>query len=124
MAQGILSSPLSLYLHVPFCAAKCGYCSFYSRVPCSGSEFSAWLDAVELEARRWRERAGRRIPLRTLYVGGGTPSLLPLPLWKKLLAVIEQNFDLAPLEEASVEANPSSLTEDLLALWDWAFLPV
>lgn len=115
------SSPLSLYLHVPFCAAKCGYCSFYSRPPRGELEIGSWLDAVELEARLWRERAGRWLPLRTLYVGGGTPSLLPVPLWRRLLAVIEQNFDLTPLEEASVESNPSSLTEDLLSLWEGAF---
>ncbi|MCR5347437.1 MAG: radical SAM family heme chaperone HemW [Fretibacterium sp.] len=114
-------APLSLYLHVPFCAAKCGYCSFYSRPPRGAAELDSWLEAVELEARLWRERAGRRIPLRTLYVGGGTPSLLPVPLWQRLLTVIEQNFDLTPLEEASVEANPSSLSEALLSLWEGSF---
>ncbi len=118
-----LTRPLSLYLHVPFCAAKCGYCSFYSRAPRCDSELSAWLDAVELEARTWRERmGGRRIPLRTLYVGGGTPSLLPIPLWRRLLAVIERNFDLDSLAEASVEANPSSLGPGLLRLWEGSFI--
>ncbi|MCR4818644.1 MAG: radical SAM family heme chaperone HemW [Fretibacterium sp.] len=117
----ILTSPLSLYLHVPFCAAKCGYCSFYSRPPRGAQEMASWLDAVELEARLWRERAGQRIPLRTFYAGGGTPSLLPVPLWRRLLVAIEKNFDLSCLEEASVEANPSSFTEDLLSLWEGTF---
>ena len=118
---GELTSPLSLYIHVPFCAAKCGYCSFYSRPP-RGGEMEAWLGAVEREARLWRERAEGKIPLRTLYAGGGTPSLLPLPLWRRLLSLVEENFDLSPLEEATAEANPSSLTGDLLHLWEASFL--
>ncbi|MBR1671739.1 MAG: radical SAM family heme chaperone HemW [Fretibacterium sp.] len=114
----VFGFPLSLYIHVPFCAAKCGYCSFYSRPPRGPLEAVSWLDALEVEAGLWRERAGRRIPLRTLYVGGGTPSLLPVPLWRRLLAVVERNFDLTPLIEASAEANPSSLTEELMRLWE------
>ena len=106
----------SLYLHVPFCAAKCGYCSFYSRRADDG-EVAAWLDALEAEARTWRERLGGRIPLRTLYVGGGTPSLLTPGDWRRVLRTLEAMADLSSLEEASVEANPSSLTKEHLTVW-------
>lgn len=106
----------SLYLHVPFCAAKCGYCSFYSR--CAGDgEVAAWLDALEIEACAWRAQLGGRVPLRTLYVGGGTPSLLTVGDWRRLLRALEAVADLSSLEEASVEANPSSLTKEHLTLW-------
>ena len=106
----------SLYLHVPFCAAKCGYCSFYSRRAGDG-EVAAWLDALEAEARAWRDRLGGRVPPRTLYVGGGTPSLLTPGDWRRVLRILEVMADLSPLEEASVEANPSSLTKEHLAVW-------
>ena len=78
---------LSVYLHVPFCAGKCGYCSFYSKAPEAG-ETERYLDALEKEIRRWRAHLGA-FSLRTLYIGGGTPSLLPLAAWRRLLSLIE-----------------------------------
>ncbi len=110
---------LSVYLHVPFCIGKCGYCSFYSKPPDEG-EVERYLDALGEEIRRWRARLGA-VSLRTLYIGGGTPSLLPLEAWKRLIALIEGIGDCGALEEATVEANPSSLSDALLDLWRSSF---
>jgi oxygen-independent coproporphyrinogen-3 oxidase len=111
----------SLYLHVPFCVSKCGYCSFYSR-PADDASVEAWLAALgretELIGAIWEGRP----PLRTLYVGGGTPTVLPLSVWKRLLRILENSFDLSALEEATVEANPCSLTNDHLSLWRNSFV--
>ena len=123
-----LTGPLSLYIHVPFCAAKCGYCSFYSRPP-GPLEIDAWLDALEVEAALWRERFGGRAPLRTLYIGGGTPSLLSPSQWRRLITIIEALGDTGALIEASVEANPASLagkgpaalSEEQVSLWEGSF---
>ncbi|MBQ7263186.1 MAG: radical SAM family heme chaperone HemW [Synergistaceae bacterium] len=115
-----IANDASLYIHVPFCAAKCPYCSFYSRPP-GPLEIEAWLDALDLEARLWRERIGGHIPLRTVYVGGGTPTLLSLSQWRRLVAIVEQLGDTSSLLEASVEADPSSLSEGHIAFWDGSF---
>ena len=110
---------LSVYLHVPFCAGKCGYCSFYSTVPSAG-DIEGYLDALAAEIALWRDRLGMPA-LRTLYVGGGTPSLLPLGAWKRLIALLEGLGYWSALEEATAEANPCSLSEELLDLWRSSF---
>lgn len=110
---------LSVYLHVPFCAGKCGYCSFYSTPPVRG-EVEDYLDALEAEIRYWRSRLGAP-SLRTLYVGGGTPSLLPPRAWSRLISLIEGLGNCDALEEATVEANPSSLSDGHLELWSSSF---
>lgn len=110
---------LSVYLHVPFCAGKCGYCSFYSKVP-TESDVARYLDALGEEIKRWRKRLGI-VSLRTLYVGGGTPSLLDQKAWGRIISLIEGIGDCSSLEEATVEANPLSLDSGLLDLWSSSF---
>ncbi|MDN5367318.1 MAG: hypothetical protein PWP05_33 [Thermovirga sp.] len=109
-----------MYLHVPFCIRKCPYCAFYS-VPMSNRELvGVYLDAVELEASKWSNWRTCKRPIRTLYIGGGTPSLLSVGEWERLKNILERNFNLDFLEEATVEANPGSLNEDLLTFWkEW-----
>lgn len=106
---------VSLYIHVPFCERKCGYCAFNSHVPGEG-EKEQWLRAVirELELRR-KDLGG--VSLKTLYIGGGTPSILEPGLAERLLDAIGDNFDISEYAEATIEANPSSLTADHLAVW-------
>ncbi|MDR1740556.1 MAG: radical SAM family heme chaperone HemW [Synergistaceae bacterium] len=122
----------SLYVHVPFCTArglstsKCGYCSFYSEpfdlVSGAGaSRGEAWLSALSAEVERLRASLGGRVPLRTVYIGGGTPSVLPLPMWRRLLDVLE-SIASAPPTEATVEANPCSLTGGHLRMWRDSFI--
>ena len=108
--------PFSLYLHVPFCIAKCGYCSFYSQ-PFDGSLVEAWLSGVSREAKLLAALWNGKIPLRTAYVGGGTPSVLPLSAWKRLIHILEDAFDFSETGEFTVEANPCSLTGEHLKLW-------
>ena len=97
----------SLYVHVPFCEGKCGYCSFYSEAG-RFNDVEAWLSALDVEARKYFD--GEKIPLRTLYIGGGTPSSLKISQWQKLMRIISKYFDLSTLIEATSEANPNSLT--------------
>ena len=106
----------SLYIHVPFCISKCGYCSFYSR-PFDRASAESWLDGVSREAERLALIWGEKIPLRTIYIGGGTPSVLPISAWKRLLDILENAFDFSELIEFTVEANPCSLPEEHLSLW-------
>ncbi|MBQ9390127.1 MAG: radical SAM family heme chaperone HemW, partial [Synergistaceae bacterium] len=102
-------NPCSLYVHVPFCERKCGYCSFYS-VRKNYSNVSAWLEALENEAERYS--VDGKILLSTLYVGGGTPTVLTLSEWESLMSIIRKDFDTSTLIEATSEANPNSLTSE------------
>ncbi len=97
-----------LYVHIPFCEKKCGYCSFYSVAGRTG-EIDAYLSALAVEAAKYR---GEK--LRTLYVGGGTPSVMSIFQWRELVNIITRNFDTSTLTEATTEANPNSLTPELV----------
>ena len=109
---------LSLYLHIPFCAARCSYCDFNIY---TGLEklVPAFTQALVREVEGWGVALGHP-PVRTLYVGGGTPSLLPLPELEAILRACSKSFTLDSSVEVSLEANPDDLTrqhaEGLLAL--------
>ncbi len=104
-----------LYVHVPFCRHKCGYCDFNAY---AGMDrlMPDYLDALERELIAARERHGFA-SLETVYLGGGTPSLLPAALAARLLRFIHANFDLAPGAELTLEANPASTDEAKLQAW-------
>lgn len=98
--------PLGLYLHVPFCRDRCTYCSFVSTRDESLKE--AVLARLGEDLRAWGERLGRP-RVDTLYLGGGTPSLLTSGELRDLTRRVRASFDLAPLQEATLEANPGTL---------------
>jgi oxygen-independent coproporphyrinogen-3 oxidase len=104
-----------LYLHIPFCRHKCGYCDFnaYARMD---SLMPAYVDALlgELETAS-REHSFSR--LATVYLGGGTPSLLPVELSIRLLEGIGALFELEKDAEVTLEANPASTDAEKLAAW-------
>ncbi|NJB68630.1 oxygen-independent coproporphyrinogen-3 oxidase [Desulfobaculum xiamenense] len=102
-----------LYVHVPFCRRKCRYCAFHSTVPAKG-DLAAYATLAEREIRHWGRTLGHP-EIRTIFFGGGTPSLLPLPQWGRLVTAIRESFTLLPNLEFTTEANPESLT-------DWAYL--
>lgn len=106
-----------LYIHVPFCRARCAYCDFYS-LPLAprgggGEEIENsgpvgdWLAALLVEMRFWRERLGPR-RIGSVFFGGGTPSLLPPAAVGRVLDLAAALFALAPDAEISIEANPES----------------
>lgn len=98
----------SLYVHVPFCVVKCGYCDFNSYVIEEEAAHDRFLDALQAEMqRRWRGRQ----PV-SVFFGGGTPSLLSVERLERLLAIVGERVDLSACAEVSMEANPESFTED------------
>ena len=107
------SSPCrSLYVHVPFCRRLCGYCDFYSRV-LDPSAVTPFVDAVLQELNEYADR----LPLRldTIYVGGGTPTVLPPSDLRRLLVAFRKHAFSADELEFSVEANPATVTDDVAA---------
>lgn len=106
----------SLYLHLPFCASRCPYCDFAIYV---GGEqlYQPYVEALVTELA-WLAAAGPvRLGLETVYLGGGTPGMLPLHLLERILAAVEQGFGISPRAEVTIEANPSGLTEQLVRGW-------
>jgi oxygen-independent coproporphyrinogen-3 oxidase len=101
--------PLALYVHFPWCVRKCPYCDFNSHAPHGGEiPFAAWVDAVlgDLEAslpQVW----GRR--LVSVFIGGGTPSLLPARELERLLDALRARLRLVPGAEITLEANPGTV---------------
>lgn len=113
-----LPPAISLYVHIPFCRSKCPYCAFYSFPPAVG-DIPSFLQALEKEIALLG-REGDLPRIRTAYIGGGTPSLLSVPDWRRLIRILERAFTFIPGAEVTVEANPASLTGGHLSLWkDW-----
>ena len=97
-----------IYVHIPFCASRCSYCDFYSTLSLDAVG-EAYVKAVLAEAGMRRSEL-RGEPVKTLYMGGGTPSQLPLPLLSTLMSGLKDVFDLGGVEECTIEANPDDVT--------------
>ena len=97
----------ALYIHWPFCLAKCPYCDFNSHVRDS-VDHALWQDALLADMRLEAERAGGE-PLDSVFFGGGTPSLMPPALVGRLLTEAEALWGFAPGIEITLEGNPSSV---------------
>ncbi|MBF0329851.1 MAG: radical SAM family heme chaperone HemW [Nitrospirae bacterium] len=100
----------SLYIHIPFCIRKCRYCDFYS-VKANDALISAYCEALkkELELRKSGVQT-----LKSVYIGGGTPTILPEESVKRLAAYISKGFGFAPDAEITIEANPGALDNKIL----------
>lgn len=128
----------SLYIHVPFCFHKCHYCDFYSIVDTQDRQ-DAFTQRLIAELRALAPHAGGGngrggggggggTPLRTIFVCGGTPSLLRVELWERLLAALDELFDLSIIRKQStpapshepaeftVECNPETVTPELMGI--------
>jgi oxygen-independent coproporphyrinogen-3 oxidase len=106
---------LLLYVHVPFCRQKCAYCSFYSEagaIRAGAGARRAYLNALALDF----ERAAEGRIFDTLYLGGGTPTMLAAEELAELLDIIRRRAVFAPGAEKTAEANPGTLTAEKLAL--------
>lgn len=101
--------PLSLYIHVPFCTVKCAYCDFNSYAALEHLT-GDWLGALLRELELWSERAANR-RIETVFIGGGTPSLLEGEQIARLLDAARRCCDIADDAEITLEANPESVSE-------------
>lgn len=108
-----------LYLHIPFCAKRCAYCDFATEACHDDARMDAYIDGLSLAIRR-ASRKGLLGSVKTIYIGGGTPSYLGARRLNSLVYLISLSINLDNVEEFTVEANPDSLDErmvkDLFAL--------
>src|SRR4051812_2708502 len=114
--------PFGVYVHVPFCVTRCGYCDFNTYTDLGGLQ-ATYAETVVAEIRFARRVLGDQVPLvDTVFVGGGTPTLLPPEDLATILRAIDDELGLAPDVEVTTEANPDSVdTESLKRLHDSGF---
>lgn len=111
------SATRGIYVHIPFCTGKCSYCAFNS-YPSTGGVPERYIDALiwdaRSEARRWPEGE-----FRTIYFGGGTPSLLTRSQLERILGSLKRHYRVAADAEITIECNPDTLSpEKLMAFGD------
>jgi oxygen-independent coproporphyrinogen-3 oxidase len=107
-----VNAPAGLYIHFPFCSARCSYCDF-AVVVGRDSALEAYLAALELEIEH--HQAGLPSAADTLYLGGGTPSRLEAEHVDRVIRAVRKRFDLAADAEITLEGNPESLTRGHLS---------
>ncbi len=111
--------PFGVYVHVPFCAVRCGYCDFNTYTPSelvgSGASPAGWLEALRTELELAASTLGSAPAAETVFVGGGTPSLLGAAGLADVLDAVRGAFGLAAGAEVSTEANPESTSAEFFA---------
>src|SRR5690554_408263 len=104
--------PFALYVHIPFCLEKCNYCDFYSE-KYNHFALEGFYQAIHREIELYASLIDQPI-LKTIYIGGGTPSLIKPTYLVGLIKKIKQHFDFTMVREISIEANPGSITRENL----------
>ena len=103
-----------IYIHIPFCRKACHYCNFHFSTRLD--DMDTMVKCIMLEAsERAQELSNQTI--QTIYLGGGSPSLLSPRQIKELFASLETHFDLTCAEEITLEANPEDIHQESLKLW-------
>ncbi|HEY7362171.1 MAG TPA: radical SAM family heme chaperone HemW, partial [Streptosporangiaceae bacterium] len=118
-AAGLGQRPFGIYIHVPFCRTRCGYCDFNTYTaaelgPGASRDSYAGLAVAEVRLAR-RVLGAARLPVTSVFFGGGTPTLLPPGALAGILRAIDGEFGLAGGAEVTVEANPETVDERVLA---------
>ena len=103
---------MELYIHIPFCIRKCAYCDFLS-FPSSEQDRQSYVKALLEEINQEPEGGD----VTTIFFGGGTPSILPGEVIRRIMDALQEKYRLEPGAEITLEANPGTLTEEKLAAW-------
>lgn len=106
---------LELYVHIPFCVKKCAYCDFLS-APADVQERTLYVDALTREIRAKKEMY-KKYRVSTVFVGGGTPSVLDGSEIERIFSAVRDNFDVTEDAEITMEVNPGTVTEEKAAAW-------
>jgi putative oxygen-independent coproporphyrinogen III oxidase len=117
--HGVAQRDFSLYVHVPFCVTRCGYCDFNTYTAADlgsapANSQDAYLAAAMAELDLARDVLGTPAPVQTVFFGGGTPTSLPAASLARLLNAVKERFELSPNAEITTEANPESVDRGYL----------
>jgi oxygen-independent coproporphyrinogen-3 oxidase len=116
--KGLGTRPFGVYIHVPFCATRCGYCDFNTYTAGeldSATSPQSWLEGLRLELELAARVLGSPPAADTVFVGGGTPSLLGADGLSSVLGAVRDTFGLAPGAEVTTESNPESTSAEFFA---------
>ncbi len=113
-AEHLKSTVAHVYIHVPFCSGKCSYCAFYSE-PYSTDRMTPYITALDKELQMFIKQYGLLAP-DTLYIGGGTPSVVPTEALADFMSMIHTHIRMDALTEYTMEANPGTLPDPAIAL--------
>lgn len=104
---------LGIYIHIPFCKSKCNYCDFYSLV--SNEEYiTDYVNRIEEEILSFGEKLASNYIIDTIFIGGGTPSILPIESIDKIINAINRSFRWGNSVEISIECNPNTISKEKL----------
>ena len=116
----LVNKPFSLYVHVPYCLKRCGYCDFNTYTPSEldrEDQIESWLNSAVKEIELARRVLKEELTIDTIFFGGGTPSLLDSNTVDNFIQSVKSNFKLKPGLEITIEANPDSITEEKSQRW-------
>lgn len=116
MAEMYNNRELSVYVHIPFCKKKCSYCDFLSFESCGYEKTKRYVDALCKEIAAYAAVAEEYV-VKTIFIGGGTPSYIEASFIEQILYVIRNVFLVAQEAEITIEGNPDSLTLDKLTTY-------
>lgn len=114
------NKPFSLYVHVPYCSKRCGYCDFNTYTPSEldrDDQIESWLQSAIKETVFARKILGEELTVDTIFFGGGTPSLLEASVVKEFLNNVSKHFILKKDLEITLEANPDTITQSKAEDW-------
>ena len=100
--------PLGLYIHIPYCIHKCGYCDFNSH-PIKHDEMDHYIDALVAEMKHYAKIYSNTNIIKTIFLGGGTPTTLTVYQLERILKECVKEFKVAPDAEITIEANPATI---------------
>lgn len=107
-----MKKSVSLYIHIPFCKAKCYYCDFNS-FPCRNELIPAYFNALKKELIQYENQL-KNYKISTIFIGGGTPSVVDSNNIYQLMLLLKENFDIDKDSEVTIESNPGTLTSEKL----------
>ncbi len=107
------NNSLSIYIHIPFCINRCNYCDFYSNVCSNYSQIESYIGAITKEIDCYNQYLNKK-NIESLYIGGGTPSLVKISDIKKIVKCLLKYVDLGSLKEFTIEMNPEHVNRNYL----------
>lgn len=111
-----MKKELELYLHIPFCVKKCAYCDFLS-APADEKTRQEYVDTLIQEIEGYRAAFYERCRVSTIFIGGGTPSILEAEQMEKIFTALLRSFQIEEHAEITIEVNPGTVTRDKLSAW-------